>query len=390
MKIYVVSAMFPPIRTGTSHYALNISYALKSRGNEVGVVALENRSDKDPENQGRELILCRLAAIRFPFKNFFNHFSVTSLFPWNYFRLYKLCQPSPPDVIFVVNHYLDIIFPAIVVSRLLHIPLVCSVGTQLQSANSKRNRLLNYLDRLICGQLIFPFCNKVIAWDKEIYRYLSDIHGNRVTLKTEIVNFGVNGDADSLFLHAHDYRSSVQILGVGAVTEQRNFLPLIYAFNIISAEFPHIKLKIIGHIYYQGTTELIDSLGLSSKIEMVGEQPHKVVLREMKDSALYFVSLSGKYLGLGTATIEAMLLGLPVVANVPKDLLGTVELRDGKEIMLVDSLEPTVIATAIKKLLSREDLRKQVGEGAKAFVQTNLNWAKVAKDMEAAILPLIH
>jgi glycosyltransferase involved in cell wall biosynthesis len=386
LNILIVTAMFPPIRTGTSFYALNLSNALKAGGHTVGIVTVETPEDGSPNALRRdELVIAKLDAFKVPMKNFFNHLRFTSLFPSSYSRLYKACKEFKPDVIFVVNHYLDIVFPAIFASKLLGIPLVCSVGTQLQSANPRRDRVLNILDRIICGWFVFPFCQKIIAWDREIFRYLSDIQGERVTKKTAIVNFGVNGNEDLLFSHEHDYEACTQILGVGAVTEQRNFFPLIEAFSKLSQTFPLLRLKIIGHVYYQGTIDLIESLGLSGRIDLVGEQAHEFVLQQMRQSAVYFMSLSGRYLGLGTATLEAMLLGLPVVANVPFDLLGTADLIDGENIMLSDGLDPLKIAGVMESLLLDPEMRRRVGTGSKKFARQNLYWQKVANDMSEVL-----
>lgn len=384
MKIVIVSAMYPPIRTGTSFYTYNLAHALKAGGNEVGVVTVET-SDNGSTVKTDKLVLMKLAAFRVPLKNFFNHLRFTSLFPSSYLRLHRVCKEYKPDVVFIVNHYLDIVFPAIVAARLSGIPVVCSVGTQLQSANPKRDRVLNLLDRIICGWLVFPFCKKIIAWDREILRYLSEIHGSRVTRKTAIVNFGVNGDEDRLFSHVHDYGACAQILGVGAVTEQRNFFPLVQAFALLASKFPQLRLKIVGHVYYPGTVELIQSLGLSAKIDFAGEQPHEVVLEEMMRSTAFFVSLSGRYLGLGTATLEAMLLGLPVIANVPSDLLGSAKLVNGETIMLSDGRDPLKIAAVMESLLLDPDMRRRVGTGGKQFARQNLYWQKVANDMSEVL-----
>jgi len=114
------------------------------------------------------------------------------------------------------------------------------------------------------------------------------------------------------------------------------------------------------------------------------------VLEEFKCSDMFFVSLSGRYLGLGTATIEAMLMGLPVIANVPLDLLGKAVLRDMEDIVHLDGLAPGVIAEKIRRLLDDNALREKVGRGGRDFVRRYLNWDTVGHDMERLLLSVIQ
>lgn len=383
MNILLVSAMFPPIRTGTSFYVNNLANALIAQGHKVTVVTVDNDNSED-QSFGYEIY--RLKALRIPMKSFFKHFRISSIFPGNYRRIRDIARKQQSDVVFLVNHYLDIAFPAIRVSRKLGIPLVCSVGTQLQSTKPWRNKVLNILDRLICGLLVFPFCHRVIAWDRQILKYLVDVQGPRIERKTEIINFGPNGDVEKLAEQERDYSLKYQVLGVGAVTEQRDFIPLIKAFRHVLYEVPEARLKIIGHVYNPAAVRLAEETGIADKVEFCGEQDHDQVLQAMSDSDAFYVSLSGKYLGLGTATLEAMLTGVPVVANVPTDLLGTAELGDRSDFMYMDIDSPENIASCIVSLLKDDDLRERIGKGGKRFVMENLNWSKVGGDMSSMLV----
>ena len=383
MNIMMVTAMFPPIRTGTAFYSLNLASHLTARGNSVTVVTIPG--DDLPVS----FVVQRLAALHFPLKSYFKHLRFTACFPQNYLRMCRLARRSKADVILLVNHYLDIAVPAVVASRLCGIPLVCSVGTELQSANARRDRILNALDKAICGTVVFPFCRHVIAWDTEILRYLSDIQGPAVTEKTSVINFGVNGDPAVFLQHGHDYERRGQLLGVGAVTEQRDFIALVRAFQLIAREFPDQHLKIVGHVYYEAAWKLVRELGLDDRVTFTGELPHERVLAEMQASDAYFVSLSGRYLGLGTATVESMLLGVPTIANVPPALLGPAVLRDGEHIMLTEGRQPLEIAHKIRQLLSSRDTRERVGRGGRQFITDYMNWDTVSAQMEKLLSSVV-
>jgi len=379
--------MFPPVPTGTSFYSHNLATALRKRGHDVVVITVPNQQGCETE---RDFPVYRLRALHVPLKKIFNHFRLTSIFPSNYGLMKRVARESGAQVILLVNHYLDIAFPAIFVSRRLGIPLICSVGTQLQSSNAWRHRALKLFDRLICGSLIFPFCRRVIAWDTQVRQYLTDVHGPKVVSKTTVVNFGPNGDVDSFLVHEHDYALHDQILGVGAVTEQRDFTALVRAFGLVADQYPRLRLRIVGHVYHDTAVRLATELGLGERVSFSGEQPHAQVVEEMKRSDAFFVSLSGRYLGLGTATIEAMLMGLPVIANVPLDILGKAVLRDLENIVHVDGLAPGVIAEKMRKLLDDDALREKTGRGGREFARRHLNWNQVGQDMEALLFSVVQ
>lgn len=381
MNILVVGGMYPPMRTGTAFYTRNLAQALAARGHRVTIVTLG--ADVDEAADG--LDVRRLPALRVPIAGFFKHFQLCSLLPGNWSRLTCIANETAADAILLVNHYLDIAFPAALAARRRRIPLVCSVGTQLQSLNSRRDRLLNFLDRLVCGRFVFPFCDRIVAWDTQIRKYLADVHGEPVTRKTVIVNYGVNGDISDYLAHEHDYRLRGIILGVGAVSEQRSFVPLVRAFAGVAREFPQMRLRIVGHVYYDEAKRVAAKLGVADRTEFVGELPHERVLEEMRGADMLYSSLTGKYVGLGTATIEAMLLGVPTVVNTPLELLGTEVLVDGVHLIHSPIAEPIEIARQIGRLLSNELLRQRVGEGGREFVRKHLNWEVVARGMEAVL-----
>ncbi len=177
---------------------------------------------------------------------------------------------------------------------------------------------------------------------------------------------------------------------MGAVTQQRDYTALVRAFGLIADEYPGLRLRIVGHVYHDAGVRLAAELGLAKRVSFEGEWPHGQVLTEFRCSDMFFVSVSGRYLGLGTATIEAMLMGIPVFANVPLDLLGKAVLRDMEDIVRLDGLAPGVIAQKIRKLLDDEALREKIGRGGREFVRRHLNWDQVAQDMEVLLFSVVQ
>lgn len=373
MNILIITAMFPPIQTGTSFYSRNLAEALVQLGHHLRVVTVENR---ESVNDRCGFPVERIKAFHFPLKNYFKHLKICSCFLGNYQRLDEIMQKDRPDVILLINHYLDIAFPAIYLARKYKIPLVISVGTQLQSLSPLKDKILNVLDRLICGRLIFPNCQKIIAWDKEICRYLKYVQGPEIMNKTIVVPYGVNGE--NSFDQPHNYSQSNQIIGVGAIIEQRNFVFLIKIFAKLLNKFPNLRLKIIGHIYYNVPVKLVEKLKISDKVVFTGEKPHETVIKELKKSTFYWGVPSGRYAALGTATLEAMLMGVPVITNVPSDLLGKPYLKDMENFIYSDGVSSKKTLKRLETLLQDRKLQAKIGRNGRKFVQANLSWDKIA------------
>lgn len=378
MNVLIVTAMFPPIRTGTSFYSKNLANILHCQGHNITLVTVEN-----PENikDDYSFEVIRIKAFHLNAKNYFKHLRFASLYIKNYQKVKSIAESRNSEIILIVNHYLDIAFPAIYAARSLKLPLFISVGTQLQSLNQFRDKILKILDRLICGRLIFPYCKNIISWDSEIERYIAKVQRKVIARKSVIVPFGPNGNIDEITSFQSEYTLKNTIVGVGAIISQRDYLFHIKVFKELLKQKPKLKLKIIGHIYFDAPIKLAKELGVAEKIQFMGEIPHEQVISEMKNSDIHWMMLSGEYVGLGTSTIEAMLLGIPSISNAPHNLLGKAELKDMENYLYTNGKDIDSITSKISSLLNNQDLRNKIGLGGKKFIKENLNWDIVGKQM---------
>lgn len=101
------------------------------------------------------------------------------------------------------------------------------------------------------------------------------------------------------------------VLGVGRLTEQKDFSTLIHAFAIVRKSRP-ARLVILGEGEQRPKLErLIRDLGLVGSVDLPGfvDNPYKY----MKQSALFV--LSSRWEGFGNVLVEAMALGTPIVST---------------------------------------------------------------------------
>lgn len=376
MRVIIITAMFPPNRTGTSFYSQNLATALVNMGVTVEVITTIN---DNPNNDNKlNYTVRRIAAWHFPIKNFFKHLRFCGLIPSNYKRVSRLIRDFNADAVILVNHYLDIAFPAIHGTRKNKIPLYVSVGTQLQSLSKSRDRLLRIMDRLIVGGLIFPKAKRIISWDREIERYIEEVHSKKNASKSVIIPFGVNGDIRQFDQFESSYEKVNQILGVGAIIGHRDYVYQLKVFAKLLERFPDMIFKIIGNQYIDRPKIIAKELGIEDKVIFTGELSHAEVLKEYQNSVAHWMMLNGRYVGLGTSTLEAMLMGVPSFSNSPEGLLGKGRLKDMENYIHTDGKSIDKDVERLTRIITDKELRTNIGKNGRVFIKNFLNWETVA------------
>ena len=121
----------------------------------------------------------------------------------------------------------------------------------------------------------------------------------------------------------------------------------------------------------------VKSLNLESKvvfIEMVQPQDLPVYLK-ISD---VFIRPSRSE-GLGSSFLEAMAVGIPVIAT---KVGGIPDFLKDRETGLFCTLEPGDIASKINIIFENEMLRRNIIENSRALVADKYNWDKISKQYE--------
>jgi len=132
-----------------------------------------------------------------------------------------------------------------------------------------------------------------------------------------------------------------RLIGVGRLYPQKRYDVLVRAMAEIVREVPQAQLTILGEGPCRRQLEpLVASLGLTGRVEMPGEVAN--VPRRMAESDLLL--MSSDYEGMPNAVLEAMYVGLPVVATAAPGTRDIV--RDGETGVLVPLGDHEALARA--------------------------------------------
>jgi glycosyltransferase involved in cell wall biosynthesis len=156
--------------------------------------------------------------------------------------------------------------------------------------------------------------------------------------------------------------SAAFIVAAGALTPEKGHATLIEAFARITADRPEMRLRILGEgPERRELTERAARLGIGARVDLQGEVED---LSASIAGAALFVQPSYRE-ALGTAVLEAMARGIPVLASGTG---GLTELLGGGAGRLVPPHDALALATNIEALLDHPATRADLARLARARV----------------------
>lgn len=175
---------------------------------------------------------------------------------------------------------------------------------------------------------------------------------------------------------APDARDAASVLAVGRLVEKKGFDVFIDALLHLRAERPDVRATLIGTGRCEAELRArIEQHGLGSVIAMPGAQTQDEVVEAMRRHTLLavpcVVGADGDRDGLPTVIIEAMALGLPVVAT---PVTGIPEIvRPAQTGLLVPQRDSVGLAAAMRTLLDDGALRERLAAEGRALVERDFD-----------------
>ncbi|PVX77965.1 glycosyltransferase family 4 protein [Paraburkholderia unamae] len=205
------------------------------------------------------------------------------------------------------------------------------------------------------GRFFYPKASVVTVLTEGVVEQFRTILGGAKNIMVVPNPLPAGLERDSV--HTDKEKVDSHVIGVGRLQPLKRFDMLIRSFAKIVSEFPEWKLVIIGEGPDRKRLECqIAELGLTERIFLPGKTTDP--WSSMRRASLF--ALTSKYEGLPMAMMEAMALGVPVVAvDCPS---GPRELTEGGVVgSLVGHSDEDAYAQALADLMRAGALREELG-----------------------------
>jgi 1,2-diacylglycerol 3-alpha-glucosyltransferase len=157
----------------------------------------------------------------------------------------------------------------------------------------------------------------------------------------------------------------------------RDRLALVEALPGLRRAVPDVAVVVVGHIYDDRFVHRARELGVDDCLILLGRVPKDDVPGLVAAADLDCHDLQG--LGLGTANMEVMATGTPVVAALREGNFPGLELANWEDLVIVPCGDHAALADALRRLLQDEELRARIGENGRRFVLKHLSMERVSE-----------
>ncbi len=172
---------------------------------------------------------------------------------------------------------------------------------------------------------------------------------------------------------------------VGRIEPRKGQRDLVAAFARVRRAYPGARLELVGPVadeaYAAATRAEIDAAGVIDAVTMTGEVPAPSARVRKWD---LFVSLSSDE-GQGLAVLEAMALGVPVVARPVAGISDF--LTHGRTGIAIPRSGAAAAAGTMLQVIADADLRKLVVRGARRLVERRYAWSTTLKAFDRLYWP---
>ena len=407
-KVLVIGSVYPRFHEDAEVPWLRTSIAhLKKAGLDIQVLAPAYKGLKSHEIDGVKVNRFRYAPASWEFLTHEEGApSKMANKPWlqllaipyiisGFFKCIKICRKFKPDVIHA--HWpFPHAYIALGAAKLFKIPLVLNFhGAELLLIRKKK--WVKPLLKFAISQAQAVFANSSFTAGKikalrnvnvEWSPYGTTLEGGSLPLASATASATPSSGDTPQRPVPHAVNSKFKILFVGRHIERKGIRYLIEAAKYLPRDQFEIRIVGVGDLTEQlkmqadalchpeRSTEGVKSKDLPAEIVFTGKLSPEALANEYKTANVFtlpaIVDSKGDTEGLGVVLIEAMELGLPIVASNVGGIPDVV--IDGETGILVPEKDPEALANAYKRLASNPELISQLLAGAQKRIAECFTW----------------
>ncbi|MCQ2063043.1 MAG: glycosyltransferase [Fibrobacter sp.] len=399
MKVLVIGSVYPRFEKDAEVPWLRASIAhLKKAGAEIQVLAPAYKGLKSHTIDGTPVNRFRYAPAKWemltheegaPSKMASKPWLQLLAIPYiisGFFKCIGLCRKWKPDVIHA--HWpFPHAYIALGAAKLFRIPLVLNFhGAELLLIRKKK--WVRPLLKFAIGQAQAVFANSSFTAAK-----IKAIRDVNVEWSPYGTTLGSDGDA-GIVPQLHPVNGKFKILFVGRHIERKGICYLIEAAKFLDPQKFEIRIVGEGDLTEQlkAQAAALEQDGIvHAPITFTGKLIPPVLESEYRDANVFvlpaIVDHKGDTEGLGVVLIEAMELGLPIVASKVGGIPDVVV--DQESGILVPEKNPEALADAFKRLADDTEFTQRLLAGSKKRIRDCFTWDGIIERQIAVYNKLI-
>jgi 1,2-diacylglycerol 3-alpha-glucosyltransferase len=377
MRIALVNNFFRPRAGGSAHFTEELAKQLAVRGHDV-IVVTSSIGSSPGETVEDGYTVFRLPAMKLPpLRIAFNYELNITASPVNLVRLTRRLQAFQPDVIHLNNQVFDLSLQAELVAAFRRVPVVATIHTALVHSSRALGAVLSAIDHTVVRGMFKASNAWIVAPDRTMDTYTRERYGRPAN---RIVNIPIGIDVRRFdgekpaydARERHGVGDRPLVLSIGHVIPMiRDRLALVEALPRLRELVPNVVVMIVGHVYDDAFLRRARELGVDGCIMTVGSKPKADIPAYVAAADVEAHELDGW--GMGTATMEVMAAGVPVVAVVREDNFPGIPMRDGESVLIVAKGDSAALAGKLAKLLTDREFRAVSGRAQAQFVRTHFS-----------------
>lgn len=383
MRIAVVNNFFPPRVGGSSHLSESLAHQYAVAGHDVLVITAAYGDAPVEEISDRGYRVVRLPAWGMPRLGLSIDFDISFTFrPSNLWRVRRLLDEFAPDVIHQHGQFLDLSWITGRWARRRGVPVLLSIHTRLENPNRVYALFFALLDYLLVRPIVNSYDPYIVVMDRKMDAYIRSRYATRerrlvdVPVGIELDRFTTDGDGARV-RELWGLGDRPVILSLGHVIPLRDRVALIEALPGVLRRFPETLVMVVGNVHYRAFLDKAQELGVTDHILCVGAVPKEEIVDYLAAAQVEAHDLDGH--GLGTASLESMAAGVPVVAAVHVDNFRGIELCNGKNIVLVSEGRPAELAGALIHVLSDPEGSELIAKNQRALIDRSFSMSAVTR-----------
>lgn len=174
------------------------------------------------------------------------------------------------------------------------------------------------------------------------------------------------------------------LLTVGRLVSRKGIDTVLQALPLLLPILPDLQYTIVGDGPDRSRLQaLARALNVQKAVTFLGEATDSQLLAACHQAHVFVMpareeAQAASVEGFGIVYLEASACGLPVIAGRSGGASEAV--RHGETGYLVDPDDPQAVSKAVLTLLQKPELRLQMGQNGRRWVETEMNWDRAAEE----------